>query len=402
MLRINYEFKAKSPIHTCSDEDYGTLKRLRRLKIITNEEIKLESNFVDDNLKRDGIIYILKEIFKKIDKTNMKQNRLYNIYEEFQHKILASANTVNRFSWLDSLCTKLNIRSLDDEKILYLLDKFNDIEFFELLRNELQYLILKMRVELKNKNDNNDLFSVLEKSEKGNVKIEKKYYEIPFISGNSIRGILRRIVMKDFCEITGIKKMNKKVYHQLFTGGTITDSTAYEDIDKREELIKTCPAIGLFGSAIGNMTIEGDMKVGMAFPKCKELKTGKNSFWNLIDIIFQTRHDSSKTEKDIEIVEIAKEVNQMKYEYEVFLPGTEFNHSFVLISNNELIESCFYRMLKLFINNNYICGISGVGNGEIDLTNLLDFIEDKKDKVYLDYLDKNKDEIKKKIEEVYD
>jgi hypothetical protein len=38
--------------------------------------------------------------------------------------------------------------------------------------------------------------------------------------------------MRDFCNITGIKSLEKNIYHQLFTGGNITDATKFENIEK--------------------------------------------------------------------------------------------------------------------------------------------------------------------------
>lgn len=90
-------------------------------------------------------------------------------------------------------------------------------------------------------------------------------------SGNSVRGIMRRLVMYDYVKRCGIQKMSKSNYHMLFTGGVLNESTMYEDLDKRERLIDLCPMLGVFGAAIGNMTIEGSMSVGMVYPECREI-----------------------------------------------------------------------------------------------------------------------------------
>jgi len=156
-----------------------------------------------------------------------------------------------------------------------------------------------------------------------------------------------------------------------------------------------CPAIGLLGSAIGNQTIEGELKVSGARPQCLEHGTGEVSFWELIETKFQTRLDSSKTEKDIEVISDKKEAptSQMIYQYETFIVGSKFNHSFTLVSDNELLKSAFYHLLILFKENNFICGNSARDSGLIDLSKLE--IPRDPNKLYLEYLEKNKEEIQK-------
>jgi hypothetical protein len=133
------------------------------------------------------------------------------------------------------------------------------------------------------------------------IKFEKKFDNVPYFGGNSIRGYLRRLIMADFVKQIGITALNKSIYHQLFTGGNITESTGTENIESREKYIAMCPAIGLLGSAIGNGTIEGELKVTGARLRCIENNTGNCTFWELIELNFGTRHDDSKAETNIKI-----------------------------------------------------------------------------------------------------
>lgn len=224
-------------------------------------------------------------------------------------------------------------------------------------------------------------------------QITKNFDKVPYFGGNSIRGYLRRIVMYDFCKLAGVTNLNKTTYHRLFTGGNITDSTGFEDIQKREDFIKNCPPIGLFGSAIGNMTIEGEMLVQGARLQCKENGTSDVSFWEQIELNFGTRLDSSKRETDIHIGENEKEAptSQMIYQYENFVTGSVFDSSFILKTEDKLLVSVFWRMINLWKEQPTIGGNSARDSGIIDIN--IDVPQDA-DKLYLDYIKDNIDTIK--------
>lgn len=401
MLKIKYEFTALQPIHTGSDENTGTERKLRREKVLLKYPVKIKSKFETVEQRREAVINILFHVWKCIDFESFSKMRLMNIWDEYSSKVLAATSVRTKEQFLNILTAKMGIRSLANdysELITELLSRFNDDEFLQIVRDELQYLILKLRIETKKKDRDTKSLSMFENKEQEFVNVEfvKSFDSIPYISGNSIRGYLRRLVMYDFCKQTGITSLDKHLYHQLFTGGNITDSTGKESLENREKFIAMCPMIGLLGSAIGNQTIHGDLKVGGARPQCIEHGTGELSFWELIETKFQTRLDSSKTEEDIEIIgsETGKPAptTQMIYQYETFIVGTKFNSSFAVMSENELTISAFYRMIELFKESNYIAGNSARDSGMIDIN--ID-IPENASKLYLDYLDSYKDEIQK-------
>lgn len=392
MLKVSYQITAKQPLHTGADESFGTEKSLRREKVLLPTPIKFESKFKTEEERRKAIVQIFLNVWKNIDWDGVASSRLMTIYDEFASKLLASTGVRTKEQFLNKICEKWGIRSLTDDKVIDIMDMFNDEELLECIRQEYQYLVLLLRRRTKDKSKGQqDLFTPVE-SDDPKIKFEKHFDTVPFISGNSIRGLLRRLVMKDFCDLTGITQIDKNTYHQLFTGGNITESTGFEDIEKRENYIKMCPMIGLLGSAIGNMTIQGEMKVGGARLQCKENGTGEKSYWELIDVTFGTRLDSSKTEKGIEIKgATGEEKNQMKYEYEVFVRGSKFDSVFAVVTTNELLISAFWRAMKVFKNHGYLVGNSARDSGlvEIDIEVPVDG-----DQLYLDYLKENKTEIK--------
>lgn len=271
MMKIAYTMTAKQPIFTGSDEGTGIIRTLRREKVLLTNQPIITSWFKTENSRRAAILTILETVWKSIDFEGMHGMRRMRIWDEFSSKVLAATGVRTRFQFLNELCHAFNIRSLNSEAVSDMLQRFENDELLSVLRDELQFLILLLRRKRELAKQEKtvsgkgqfDLFN--KKSETDDIPpltFQKTFERIPYIAGNSIRGILRRIVMRDFCNRTGIKKLDKNLYHQLFTGGNITDSTAFEDIARRELYVKMCPMIGLFGSAIGNMTIEGDLKVG--------------------------------------------------------------------------------------------------------------------------------------------
>jgi len=392
MLKIDYKFTARQPIFTGADEKHGTMQTLRREDVYLPDSKEQESAFASEEQRLNTLVEIIHSVWRAIDFEGMDSMRRMKIYDEFASKMLASTTTKSKHQFLDKICAKFDIRSLKDESIVRMIDMFDDEEFLDMIRTQHQYIILLLRLRAKQKNATLDLFA--DNSEQGKVTFKRSKASIPYISGNSIRGILRRIIMRDFTLLADIKTIEKQRYHMLFTGGNITDSTEFEDIQRREEMIEMCPPLALLGSAIGNMTIESDMKVGGARLLCKEYGTGDASFWELIGEEFGTRSDSSKTERTLEIVGAheGKSANQMIYSYETFLVGAEFGHSFAVTTTDELTISCFWRMIKLFKEQCYLGGSSATGNGRIDID--LE-VPEGADKAYVEYIKEKKDDIRK-------
>jgi hypothetical protein len=136
------------------------------------------------------------------------------------------------------------------------------------------------------------------------------------------------------------------------------------------------------------------LKVGGARLQCKEHGAGTLSFWDMIETRFQTRLDSSKTETNLELYhnKEAETVNQMIYQYEVFVKGSVFDSTFALMTDSELLKSCFYRMIELWKESNYIVGNSARDCGLINLN--IDIPENATE-FYLNYISSNKEEIQK-------
>lgn len=399
-MKVNYSFTALNPIFSGGDEANGTMRTLRREKRLLTKPVKFKSVFKNKIERTKALMDIIYAVYSNIDK-NLKINN-YGFYEAYANKVKASLATENKNRFLNKLLESCGIPVLADgssQIVRQTMDKFSDVEFLETIREEHQYLMILLReyVSWFRSNEGAQVGAKMNiwQNEKDipveEIEFVKNFENVPYIGGNSIRGYLRRIIMYDFCQLAGIEKLNKDTYHQLFTGGNITESTGFEDIAKREKYIEMCPSIALLGSAIGNMTIEGEMKVIGARLQCKENNTGNISFWQLIETNFGTRNDSSKREKDIEIVDNMEEKSQMMYQYENFITGSVFDSSFVLTTDDDLLISAFWRMIKLWKENNFIGGNSARDSGMIDIH--IDIPADA-DAKYLSYIKAKSAEIK--------
>jgi len=375
MLKVNYTFKAVTPLFTGSNENKGTVRTLRREKVLLPKSKIIKSNFKSKNERTQAVMDIIYSVYSEIDLKLKSDN--YGFYDAYANKVKNATFVKTKQEFLTKLTESLDIQSMsggNSKMILHALNKFNDNELIITIRNEHAYLMILLREYVAFFKDKNKVANA---------------------------GFENEPTLSDFEQIVGIESIEKSLYHQLHTGGNISDSTEFEDIAKRDEYISNCPAISLFGSAIGNMTIHSDLSTVGARLRCIENNSGDLSYWEFLSNIFMTRHDTSKIEKNIEIVkkESKKEraADQMIFETETFCKGSKFDSMFILRTSKQrkdydLIVSCFYRMLILWKKEPFVGGNSARDMGMIEL----DFdIPKNADKLYIDYLTENKDKIKK-------
>ena len=131
MLKIKHTFTAMQPVFTGSDENHGTLRSLRREKIIMRTPVSIISQFTSEELRREAILKILLNVWRNIDFEAMQKSRLMGIWDEFSSKLISSTACRTRFQFLNLICSKFDVRSLNDDYIVNVIDMFNDEEFLE-------------------------------------------------------------------------------------------------------------------------------------------------------------------------------------------------------------------------------------------------------------------------------
>ena len=242
--------------------------------------------------------------------------------------------------------------------------------------------------------------------------VDGKPTDVPIISGNQVRGRLRRLLTADFLELASYRmdlgqKSYQKLYHTLFAGGVLEaveeeSESAVVDLNLKFRIVKYILPLRLFGCSYANQMIEGRVLVGHMLPICKELQdyTGVESsisFYQLIARAFQTRRDelrAARTEEDEQAV-------QALVEYECFAPGTRFYHEIRLetTKEEELLDlSTLYRAVELWKMNPFIGGKSSVGFGKLRIE--YEWPKPVDSKPYMEFVERNKDEIVKVLDEL--
>lgn len=237
------------------------------------------------------------------------------------------------------------------------------------------------------------------------IFINTEYGEapLPYISGNSLRGKLRRLIMKDFFDLISlpIEDLPKKLYHSFFAGGVLEAGEEIEgvlNLELRKEIRQNIPPLSLFGCALGNQMIVGKIKVSHLIPiaieTCEFLPERITSKVNLRPIRTYTDESFFTRKDDLQAREEEEEAVQMKVDYEVFVPGTLFYHFFLLEYPNSIEHSCFARVISLFKQNPFVGARSGSGDGLVSFEYNVDVSEDE----YVKYVRGKAQDIRKFIE----
>jgi hypothetical protein len=98
--------------------------------------------------------------------------------------------------------------------------------------------------------------------------------EVPAVSGNALRGIMRRIVMRDLFDRCGLNVESPgwdALYAALANGGHLQGSETSLDPVYVRDLRSAVPGLSVFGSALRTWMLSGRMSVGILWPDCAEV-----------------------------------------------------------------------------------------------------------------------------------
>ncbi len=96
---------------------------------------------------------------------------------------------------------------------------------------------------------------------------------VPAISGNALRGVMRRIVMREFLESAGLNVGSRgfdQLYAALANGGHLSGSESGLDPVYVRDLRAALPPLSLFGAALQTWMLKGRMRIGILWPRCEE------------------------------------------------------------------------------------------------------------------------------------
>lgn len=99
---------------------------------------------------------------------------------------------------------------------------------------------------------------------------------VPVISGNALRGIMRRIVMRDLLKRCGASRETldaptwDRLYAALANGGHLEASETRIDPQRIRDLRAALPPVSVFGAALYSWLLPGHVDIGIGWPVCTE------------------------------------------------------------------------------------------------------------------------------------
>ena len=172
--------------------------------------------------------------------------------------------------------------------------------------------------------------------------------EIPALSGNSLRGRLRRVVMPDLFDRVGLSRADlpapawDRLYAALANGGHLDGSEASVSPDAIRELRAALPPLSMLGSALYSWMLPGRCSVGFCWPVCVETVAARlvdaieGPLFCAEDLVAETSHcrHIDRTEHDPEV----SGVTPMPTTIETLATGTRLEARIHVYSEATAIE----------------------------------------------------------------
>ena len=182
------------------------------------------------------------------------------------------------------------------------------------------------------------------------VKVVKdgKIYDVPSISGNAVRGIIRRNLAREFFEKNNLReilstKENDLLYSMIGNGGALGKNLEVAvDCEYQRELRKQLPLLSLLGSACYTFMLNGICNIDFFKVKCSELGTGSQRIYDLLSDVSEARLPDKNI---INTEELG--IKPMPYSTETVIEGAEFEGNITLAPMATDIEkSCLTHGIK--------------------------------------------------------
>ena len=214
--------------------------------------------------------------------------------------------------------------------------------------------------------------------------VQGEVLEVPALSGNSLRGVLRRKVMRNFLDVLWPDERPDGfdlIYATLANGGILDGHDATLNPAFINSLRERVPPLSLFGAAMRKWMLEGRLHVGICWPACKatEALTGITSNADLSDIEsdFECARLPDKNVQD----STKTGLKPMPYSFETIIAGTTLVSEIIFTPEATLIErSLLCSALK---DLNFIGANNATGMGKCDVVIQEGAIDEKH---YLDWI----------------
>ena len=213
--------------------------------------------------------------------------------------------------------------------------------------------------------------------------------DVPVVSGNAVRGVLRETGARLLWEALGEPKLPLGVVHALWSGGALTKSRTQPLTGQRLAEVRTVlPHIGVFGVAGGGRIVDGALQVGKLVPVCAQTedvlpvwlrdRDGGAGLPDMYDLLQIERYSRIPDQRMTELVAETPEPGAsgaddnllMRYGIETFVPGTRFYSMFTLTNATDLEYEFFNDVLSDWLPVARVGGNARIGHGNLafDLT----------------------------------
>lgn len=194
---------------------------------------------------------------------------------------------------------------------------------------------------------------------------------VPVVSGNSFRGVLRRLgeeLLGDVLEYEG--QLPLSVAHILRNGGAIVRSSAEPITGARlRELRSLVPLLSVFGGAVGAAPIAGCLQVGHVVPVIEEARPLlRGEYPSRLPSRFDVESLDSYSHLDDAGHGAAQGDSAsmlMRFEVEAFAAGTRFESWVNIARGSELDHAFVVDVLAEFVRRGWLGGRSAIGHGQV-------------------------------------
>lgn len=199
---------------------------------------------------------------------------------------------------------------------------------------------------------------------------------VPVVSGNSFRGVLRRIGEEMLRDVLGYdNQLPLPVAHTRRNGGSIVKTKAEPVTGRRlNELRELVPLLSVFGGAVGAAPISGCLRVGHVVPIVTEAAPvlrfdyegplpssfdveARESYSHLDDVSTARDNPTPSTGNTTSPL--------MRYDIETLSPGTRFESWVQLDRGSALDEAFTADVLTEFTRRGWLGGRSAIGHGQV-------------------------------------
>jgi hypothetical protein len=211
------------------------------------------------------------------------------------------------------------------------------------------------------------------------LTLDGKTIEVPVISGNAWRGLLRDTAADLWWKAAGSVPLTLPVMHAVWSGGALAKMSGSPLTGSRlVEVKQACPVVGVFGTAGGGRIVSGALQVGKMLPICQETahllpehlrEDDLPSMWDLTQIEYYSRIPNVGMEAVLEdgVMNDDPDALLARYGVETFVAGTRFYTWISLTWPTPEELSFFAEALASYSADARVGGLLRAGHGRLVL-----------------------------------